>query len=195
MTVESRNGISRRSLVKGAAWAVPIIAAAAAAPFASASGGSTTPSFGTGRGCATVGGAGHGCAGQGKTGQVPITVTNTTGSTLYFQVLATKSWIWGNAEPTAWNTSTSASPFSVWTDNGTQNGCTPKVTATMCGGYLSIAAAPGATLKLWVVDQSLGSSSSFQMKVQYRWVDAACTTVIATATASSGQILSSANCA
>jgi len=195
MTVQSGLKISRRTLVKGAAWAVPVVAVAAAAPFAAASGGTTTPTFGAGRGCATTGVEGHGCAGKDKTGQVPIAVTNTTGSTLYFQVLATKSWIWGKAEPSAWNTSTSNNPFSVWTDNGTENHCTPQVIDTRCGGYLSIAAAPGQTLNLWIVDQSLGSSSAFQMKVQFRWVDAACNVVIASDIADSGEIESKANCA
>ena len=74
MTTQSaaKNGISRRTVVVGTAWAVPAIVVASAAPALAASG----PVVLTGRACKDPG------AGQGnKSYYFEVTLTNTTNST------------------------------------------------------------------------------------------------------------------
>ncbi|REJ04934.1 hypothetical protein DY023_11805 [Microbacterium bovistercoris] len=189
MTVVPETGVSRRTLVKGAAWAVPALAVATAAPLAAASDPTPQPPvFDVSDGCATTGN-GTGCAGGNKTPQVPFTVTNTTTDTLYLQVLGSQSWIAGKPRPTSWSSA------RVFEDNGTQNDCSPEYTETRCGGYISVAVAAGETASLWLVGTQLGSAGAFHMAIEYRWVEADCTVVVPTAQVTSGLISSSNNCA
>lgn len=65
VTSSEEGGLSRRRIVKGAAWSVPVIAAAIAAPAASASGGATVTVLGAGSAITFIGG---GKGGNGPTG-------------------------------------------------------------------------------------------------------------------------------
>jgi hypothetical protein len=84
ITSNEEGGLSRRRVVKGAAWSMPVIAAAIAAPAASASGGTPTPTgatvtvLGAGSAITFVGG---GKGGNGPTGfQVDTAVGTFSGS-------------------------------------------------------------------------------------------------------------------
>lgn len=85
VTSSEEGGLSRRRIVKGAAWSVPVIAAAIAAPAASASGNTATLEL-VGAGAITLfrsgsTGAGNGNQRQG-TGPASFRITNTGSSGL-----------------------------------------------------------------------------------------------------------------
>jgi len=75
---EQTAGISRRTIAKGAAWAVPVVAVAAAAPAMAASGG--PPTFTPGTACKNPG---NSCAVHPKGYTLPFTVTNSSPRTIY----------------------------------------------------------------------------------------------------------------
>jgi len=191
--------ITRRSLVRGAAWAVPAVVVATAAPAFAASTPppTTTPTFVSSAGCGSVGGGG-GCAGLKKAPQIPFVVKNTTANPLWFQVTGVKSWQGGTA-PTAWSTDFGVGKsFRLFTQNApSKTNCAPEITSTMtCGGVaiLSVQVLPGQTLSLWLVGKEDGAASSFTMAVRSRWVDANCNVVVAETQSSSTLISSGANC-
>lgn len=74
MTTNSSNGLSRRTVVIGAAWAVPAIVVASAAPALAASG----PVVLTGRACKDPGNQGN------KSYYFEVKLTNTTSSTVTY---------------------------------------------------------------------------------------------------------------
>lgn len=197
---EASRGISRRTLVKGTAWAVPAVAVASAAPAYAVSKlpPPPPPVFNWGAGCATVGNGKGGCNGNDKTPQVPVYASNTTSQTLQFQLMGAKFWPDNGTEPANFYAP------QIWTNNGTEDGCGPQVTTTGCGGYLTVTLAPGACVDLWLVQpESLNNSSSFWAKFQYRWATppvpgtppTGCEIVgLASYTATAPQVISSNNC-
>ncbi|MEK0155878.1 hypothetical protein [Arthrobacter oryzae] len=74
VTSSEEGGLSRRRIVKGAAWSVPVIAAAIAAPAASASGPTTVTILGAGSAITFVGG------GKGGSGPTGFQVDNAVGT-------------------------------------------------------------------------------------------------------------------
>ena len=74
VTSSEEGGLSRRRIVKGAAWSMPVIAAAIAAPAASASGGTTVTVLGAGSAITFVGG------GKGGSGPTGFQVDNAVGT-------------------------------------------------------------------------------------------------------------------
>jgi hypothetical protein len=87
VTSSEEGGLSRRRIVKGAAWSMPVIAAAIAAPAASASGGTTTPTLSVASGVAvgiSISKQQAQGAGVLRTGQGPLNVVirNTSGGTV-----------------------------------------------------------------------------------------------------------------
>lgn len=189
--------ISRRTLVRGAAWAVPVVAVAAIAPSVAASEPppTTTPTFISSAGCGTTGNGG-GCAGLVKAPQIPFVIKNTTASPLWFQVTGMKSWQMG-PPPTTWDTDY-PNHYRLFTQSSPSSGsCQPEITTTKtCGPdtYLSVLVQPNQTLSLWLVGQAQGAASSFTMAVRSRWVYEDCTVAVAQTEASSTQISPSANC-
>lgn len=164
-------GVSRRTLAKGAAWSVPAAAVVAAAPHVSASPPPPPPPpvFEWSKGCATVGNETGGCkqgTGTGdKTPQVPVYVNNPTNQTLQFQILGAKFWAANTTEPTAFYEP------EIWTNNGTEGNCGPKITTRGCGNYLTVTLQPGDCAWLWLVQPTpLNNSSSFWAKFRFRWV-------------------------
>lgn len=87
ITNNEEGGLSRRRVVKGAAWSMPVIAAAIAAPAASASGGTPTPTFSVASGAAATitiskqQGQGTGVARTGL-GPLNVVIRNTSGGTV-----------------------------------------------------------------------------------------------------------------
>lgn len=157
---------NRRTIAKGAAWAVPAVAIAIPATAAAASGQiPPRPVFNFCGGCATVGNGTGGCNGQQKTGQVPVTITNPVGAAqpLVFQIVGVASQ---NS-----NGGGATTLFTVYTNNGTENNCGPQITSTGCGGYISITVNAGETKRIWIVSGVLASSGAFDMTVTYRWIE------------------------
>jgi hypothetical protein len=183
--------ISRRTVTRAAAWAVPVIAVGATVPNASASVPPVPPppDFKWASGCATTG-SGSGCANQKKTAQVPFTISNPTAETLQFQVLGSKSWNTNDSEPANFT-----APFGIYTNSGTQNQCNPVVGVAGCDGYVSVTLAPGATANLWLVGNELGNASAFWMKVRYRWIKPGppCGAVVVPPTVATADVISSSN--
>ena len=77
--------LSRRTVAKGAAWAVPAVAVAVPAAAAAASGEVPDPEITFGNACGNVGAAFKGCGGS-KTIQVPLTLTNLSAVDVVFQI-------------------------------------------------------------------------------------------------------------
>ena len=159
------DGVSRRTVAKAMAWAVPAIAVAATVPSAAASA-PPPPAFDFNKGCATVGNGNGGCAGTQKTPQVPAYATNQTGAPLVLQIIGAQSRVL--------NDGAFFSDYTVWSFNGKENECAPQVLATGCGSFPSFSVASGATVKFWVVGHQFQNSSSFEMNISYRWI-APCT--------------------
>lgn len=190
---EQSGGVNRRTVAKAIAWAVPAVAVAATVPLASASepAGPQPPTFNWAAGCATTG-SGSGCANLKKTAQVPVSVHNPTAKDLQLQVIGSKSWNTNDTEP-----ATFTKPAGVYTNNGTQNKCTPRIDVEGCGSVkpVSINVAANDTLNVWFVANELGNASAFWMKVRYQWVDPVdCTVVYGPVTATANVISSSNNC-
>ncbi|APF41570.1 hypothetical protein [Neomicrococcus aestuarii] len=120
MTDHKTNGISRRSIAKGAAWAAPVIAVAATAPFAAASHHVPPPPVSVpGNSCKTSGNSGT--IKKGFYGQFKI--TNNTGADLVYTItsFASSSMILSDVQvmplsSTDWSIATST--FTV-PDGGT----------------------------------------------------------------------------
>lgn len=165
------SGVSRRTVTKAMAWAAPVIAVAATVPFAAASE-LPPPVFNWALGCATVGNSG-GCANLKFGPQVPFTIENTTGQTLQFQVLGQKSWTDNSSEPANFTAAT-----GIYTNNGTENNCTPQVGFVGCNNVLSVTVEAGEELSLWIVGSALTNASAFWMKVNYQWIAEDCETVV-----------------
>lgn len=74
--VQPNKGLSRRAIVKGAAWSVPVIAAAVATPLAAASGITDVGAFSLAGSCGTLGLLGPGFTLQaGPTTPLPVGTT------------------------------------------------------------------------------------------------------------------------
>lgn len=158
--------LSRRTVAKGAAWAVPAVAVAVPAAAAAASGKVPPPPvFNFYGGCATVGNGAGGCNGQQKTGQVPVTISNPASAVgpVVFQIIGVASQ---NS-----NGGGATTAFTVYTNNGTENNCGPQITTTGCGGYISITLNPGQTKSIWIVSGILQSSGAFDMTTTYRFIE------------------------
>lgn len=192
-----KGGISRRTLVRSAAWAVPVVALATAAPAFAISNPTTTPTFVSSDGCGTTGNGG-GCANLKKAPQIPFELKNTTAQTLWFQVTGVKIWQ-GATPPANWSTAF-GTDYRLFTQNpGSTSDCTPEVTSTLtCGDddivYASVQVQPGHTLSLWLVGPAQGAASAFTMSLLSRWVDNTCAVVVPEVQSDSLQIDPSANC-
>jgi len=177
MTTESRKGISRRSLVKGAAWAVPAVAVAAAAPAFAASAGPVLPVIDLGLACKQ--GNNPACGPQKFSYAFPITLKNTTSSPVEFQITSfTKDGI----------------EYGVWGIMTNRTSCTPApVTAPRCApaGAKNAVTVPANTpsFTLWVISNDTGNNSNSSLGLTWRVVDpttAGCPVIASNTSAYSG---------
>ena len=80
-TTQPTRGLSRRTLVKGAAWSVPVIAVAAATPLAAASTATNVGNFAINGTCGVLGVLGPGFTLTAGSAPLPVgTIINITGS-------------------------------------------------------------------------------------------------------------------
>ncbi|WP_162802820.1 hypothetical protein [Ornithinimicrobium avium] len=198
---------SRRTLVKGAAWSVPVVAmgAPAMAQDAACSPNSCPPppSINWGGACGSVGN-GLGCSGQKKALQVPITMVNTTDSDMIFVVEGAWSANGGGTpyptSPPAAGSAGSGYGFFGFGENGSH--CVSGVATSDCPGISPIASntskvlvPAGTSTTMWYAFFGLGSSSDFVGKVWYSWYEATtCTKVVDTQAQQTPSAIPDANC-
>lgn len=182
MSVESRNGISRRSLVKGAAWAVPVVAVAAAAPAFAASAGPVLPGIDLALACKQ--GNNPACGPQKFSYAFPITLKNTTASPVEFQMTSFKK---------------DGIEYGVWGILLDRKACTPApFAAPRCAAANAKNAvtipANTPSMTVWVISNDTGNNSNSSLTVTWRVVDpttAGCPEIASGSSAYSG---SSPNC-
>jgi len=196
--------VSRRTLMKGAAWAVPVLAVAATSPLAAASGNvPPAPGIDFGGGCGNTGATKKGCGGS-QTLQVPLTLSNNTGRDIVFQVVSMYTCNCGTA-PTAAGPGVYSGVrgiFKTPTFGIPQNDCTAvpdrPVGGTVCAGGTAngtILVPDGTTdQKYWIESAETGSSSTFSATISWRMLDAETCEVLQEETAKSLNPLSPANC-
>ena len=170
---------SRRTVVRGAAWTVPVVAVATQAPaFAVSPPPYVPPTVNLRGACANTGASQKGC-GVIKTIEVPLIVSNPTSNPIQFQITGMYTV----------NTGTAPTP----TTPGAYKGVTGIYT-TLCNKVsLSEAAAcpdgeangtitvpAGANnLQFIIVSAVTGNSSTFSARVEYRLLSADCTEIFA----------------
>lgn len=200
---------SRRSLVRGVAWTVPVVAVAANAPAFATSQLPPPPGVNLSGACANTGTSTKGCgvnssgvATAGSTEftlQVPVTVTNTSAVPIVFQVVSmfTNN---GDNPPTA---ATDPGTFSgvsgiVATDSSfTENGCTT-TTPSGCGGGVqngSVVVAANTTAYFFVLSPRTDNASKFSATITTRLLSAGCSPIAGTtATTRTATAISKNNC-
>jgi len=198
MSETEKTSVSRRALLQTAAWTVPAVAVAAAAPFASASGEVVVPPppvIEFGGACGNTGATQKGCGGD-KTLQVPLTLTNQTGSDVVFQITGMFTCNCATA-PTGPGAGVVSGVRGVWKTTGAHNACTATTQSACTGGV------PGGSVllldgtvgqKYWIESNSLGSSSSFSTTINWRMLAAGTCEVLSEGTAQTASAISPANC-
>ncbi|CAN5396465.1 hypothetical protein BH10ACT5_BH10ACT5_18820 [soil metagenome] len=174
-------GVSRRTVTKAMAWAVPVIAVAATVPGAVASpapppffdflNGSKNP----GNSCTTT------CIPKQSYG-VPVTVTNPQATSLIIQFtdyLVNGSSVGINNVGVVYPglncaTKVASCPLPA--------GCTV-VDSIPISANNSICVPAGATLTFWVISGDAGSSAQATQNIPWRWIDPTACSVIASGTA------------
>jgi len=142
MTEPTQSGISRRTLAKGAAWSVPAVAVAAAAPAYAVSGGTIT--F-TGQNCKLPGNSGY----PFNDGAIYLmTIKNTTNAAIDIDIITIKR-----------GTATQAGTLVTVVKLTGSNTCCP------LGGTFSVEANTAGTYAL--VTRSWGNSANGTLEVTY----------------------------
>lgn len=190
----TKAGVSRRTLAKGAAWSVPAVAVAAAAPAYASS--IPEPEIEFGKACGNTGATKKGC-GNEKSLQVPLTLSNPTGSDIVFQVTSMYTCNCATA-PTAPGTGVYPGVFGIFsTPSHTvddHNDCTT-VTASNCTGGVASVVVPAGTVNAtyWIVSATTDNSSTFSTTINWRLLDAECN-VLDTGAAQTTHAIAPQNC-
>ena len=197
---------SRRTVVRGAAWTVPVVAVATQAPAFAVSPPPPPPppvlSFAGA--CGNTGNQTKGCGGK-FTLQVPLKVTNTLATPIVFQI--TGHYVRKDGvTPTGPGAGTQSGITAIYaTPNfempgnvpGGQNDCT-NVTASNCPGGIangSIVVAPNTVGYYWIESLDTGSADDFTARIEYRLLDAAsCAPLSGPFVAQTTTAISPANC-
>ncbi|MGW9631498.1 hypothetical protein ACWGST_12405 [Agromyces sp. NPDC055520] len=197
------NGVSRRTVTKAMAWAVPVVAVSVTAPMASASA-PPPPTVDWSGACGTTGSSAKGCGPKNPGDsfnhlQVPVTLSNPTPGAVIFQITGF-GIVNGNVAPGVGNNSPGVE--NVYTDNGTNDNCNPIVgTEASCSNQNAgnpttgnVLVPAGGTLQIWVYGKGSSSASNFSARLTYQFVDKATCTVISTGSSPSLGAISPANC-
>lgn len=176
----SKTGVSRRTLTKGAAWAVPAIAVMAPAANAAVSGGSVVIDIG--KGCANTGTTTKGC-GTGKSLQVRLTLNNPGPGDFVFQITSMFTANGTTTPPTSATGGAKAGISGLYKTNvpgsfANQGGghCTLAPTPTSCsaslGGNNASILVPAGTQNAtyWIVSPALGTASDFATTINWQTV-------------------------
>lgn len=188
---------SRRTVVRGAAWTVPVVAVASQAPaFAVSPPPYVPPTIDFTTSCANTGTLSKGC-GFEKTLQVPLTVTNPSlTDSIVFQITSMFTCNGCATAPTSaaeGYSGVSGIFLTTGHSSSEQSVCNTAVASTCPGGIASVVVPANTTLRYWIVSAVTGSSDSFQATINYRLLTATCTEIFKT-TAKTTKAISPANC-
>ncbi len=188
--------VSRRTVAAGAAWAVPAIAVASAAPAYAGSNEPPPPVITFTGACGNTGATHKGCGGE-KTLQVPLTLTNQTGADVVFQITSMYTCNCTTA-PTAPGSGVAVGVRGIFKATaGVNNLCLPPDPSSCAGGVLNgTITVPDGTVsgKYWIESASNGSSSTFSTTINWRMLDASSCAVLFTGQAQTAAAISPANC-
>ena len=203
---------SRRTVVRGTAWTVPVIAVAAQAPaFAVSPPPYVPPVVDLLGSCGNTGVTTKGCGGK-FTLQVPVTVSNPTSSPIVFQV--TGMYVRKDGvTPTGPGPGTLSGIRGIFStpslSEPDENNCTAQTQvqqATCTTGGVSgtpgqvttssvVIAANTAAAYFWLESPDSGSADDFTARIEYRLLDAAtCTPISGTLSVQTTTTLPSNNC-
>ena len=191
---------SRRTVVRGTAWTVPVIAIAAQAPAFAASNVPPPPVIDFGGACANVGTGKKGC-GSDKSLQVPLTLSNPGGTDVIFRITGMFTCNNCGSAPTAAGPDVYSGIGGVFaTPNHSvpsQDDCNSKNSGS-CGGGLTggsvLVPAGTSNATYWIVSVSTGAASQFQTTIYWELLDAATCTVVRSGQSQTAQAISPANC-
>ena len=197
---------SRRTVVRGAAWTVPVVAVATQAPAFAVSPPPPPPppSVDFAGACGNTGATQKGCGGK-FTLQVPLKVQNTTGVPIVFQI--TTMYVRNDdtvpgAGPAASGTYSGvrgifSTPNFDMPENvpGGENDCTAVATSDCLGGVNNgtIVVQPG-TQYFWIESVTTGDASKFTARIEYRLLTTDCTPLSGPFVASTPTAISPENC-
>lgn len=191
---------SRRTVVRGATWTVPVIAIAAQAPAFAASNVPPPPVINFGGACANTGAEFKGC-GSDKSLQVPLTLSNPGTTDIVFRITGMYTCNNCGGAPTGAGAGVYSGIGGVYsTPNHTkpsQDDCN-SISSGTCGGGLSGGSVlvPAGTVNAtyWIVSVTTAASSSFQSTITWELLDAATCAVLRSGQAQTAQAISPANC-
>ena len=191
---------SRRTVVRGAAWTVPVVAVAANAPAFATSHEPPPPVIDFGNACANTGALLKGC-GTDKSLQVPLTLSNPLTTPLVFRITAMYTCNNCDSAPTAPGPDVYSGIGGIYaTPDHTKpshNDCNAKDSGNCSGGLtggsvLIPAGTEDATY--WIVSSSTGASSSFQSTINWELLDATTCEVVRSGQTRTASAISPANC-
>ncbi len=195
---------SRRTLVRGVAWSVPVVAVAANAPaFATSHDVPPPPVINFGGACGNTGAKQKGCGGD-KTIQVPLTLSNPTSEDVVFQITSMYTCNCETA-PTAAGAGVVSGVRGIFRTPShavaNQNKCAPVAEATCSGGVdggTILVPAGTAAATYWIESNSLGDASRFSSRISYRLLSASGSgsscAVLSTGEAFTAAAISPGNC-
>lgn len=186
---------SRRTVVRGTAWTVPVVAIATSVPAFAASLLPPPPVVNLAGACGNTGANQKGC-GIDKTLQVPVTVTNPTSVPIVFQVTSFLVSNTGTAPTVGDGAGTGVyegvSGIFATNSSFTENVCQAVTTSACPGGANdalpvpqnlvvdSVVVAANTTAYFFVLSQETQSSSEFSATIGTRLLSAACSPIAGT---------------
>ena len=189
---------SRRTVVRGAAWSVPVIAIAAPIPAFATSHEPPPPNIDFGGACANTGAEQKGC-GSDKSLQVPLTLTNPGPDDIVFQITAMYTCNCTTA-PTGSGSGVYDGIGGIFSTPShtvpNQNNCDVPAYASCPGGLSqgSILVPAGTTSTYWIVSAVTQASSTFSARIEWRLLSANGCTVLRSGQSSTAVAISPANC-
>ena len=193
---------SRRTVVRGTAWTVPVIAVAAHAPAFAASHEPPPPGINFGGACGNTGATQKGCGGK-FTLQVPLTLSNPGATAYVFQITSmyTRN---ERPAPTGPGTGIESGVMGIYaTPSHTvpnHNNCTKVSYNGPCGGTGvtggSVLVPAGTTsATYWIQSPDTGSADDFAATITWQILDAATCAVLSDGTAATpAEAIPPANC-
>lgn len=190
---------TRRTVVRGAAWTVPVIAVAAPIPAFATSHEPPPPVIDFGGACGNTGATQKGC-GSDKSLQVPLTLSNPGTEDIVFQITGMFTCNCASAPVSAGPGVYSgiggvfSTPSHAVTN---QNKCT-NAAYTGCPGGVSGGSilVPAGTVNAtyWIVSATTQSSSSFSSRITWQLLSASDCTVLSSGQAATASAIEPANC-
>lgn len=193
---------TRRTVVRGAAWTVPVIAVAAPIPAFATSHEPPPPVIDFGGACGNTGATQKGC-GSDKSLQVPLTLSNPGTEDIVFQITGMFTCNCASAPtgPGAPGSGIYSGIEGVFSTPGhavaDQDDCTNAAYSGCSGGLPggSILVPAGTTnATYWIVSKSTQSSSTFSSRITWRLLSATGCTVLRSGEAATASAIAPANC-